>query len=149
MIMSQSLVTVLIVDDDDDDRLMMRDAFRDSGLHNPLQFAVDGEEMLDYLQHRGRFADSATYARPGLILLDLNMPRKDGREALRELKLDPALRHIPVVVLSTSRSPEDVALCYQHGANSFLSKPDSYVALLDLVRKLATFWLLTAKLPAR
>jgi CheY-like chemotaxis protein len=149
MEMSQALVTVLIVDDDDDDRLMMRDAFRDSGLHNPLQFAVDGEEMFDYLRRQGRFTDRPASARPGLILLDLNMPRKDGREALRELKLDPSLSHIPVVVLSTSRSPDDVALCYQNGANSFLSKPDSYVALLDLVRNLATFWLHTAKLPTR
>jgi CheY-like chemotaxis protein len=140
--------TVLIVDDDDDDRMMIRDAFRESGLHNPLRFAVDGEELMSYLRREGQFADAIAYPTPGLILLDLNMPRKDGREALREIKGDPALRYIPVIVLTTSRSPDDIARSYQHGANSFISKPGSYLALLEMVQSLSHFWLNTSHLPA-
>ncbi len=139
--------TVLIVDDDDDDRMMIRDAFRESGLHNPLRFAVDGEELMSYLRREGQFVDTIAYPTPGLILLDLNMPRKDGREALREIKGDPALKYIPVIVLSTSRSPDDIARSYQHGANSFISKPGSYMALLEMVQSLSRFWLNTSHLP--
>ncbi len=140
-------VTILIADDDADDRMMIEDAFRESGLCNPLQFATDGEELMDYLHRRRQYADAEAYPMPGLILLDLNMPRKDGREVLREIKSDPALRHTPVVVLSTSRSPEDIARSYQNGASAFITKPGGYLALLDMVQNLSRYWLQTVRLP--
>ena len=141
------LTTILIAEDDDDDRMMIEDAFRECGLRNPLRFVVDGEELMDYLYQRRQFVDGVGFPRPGLILLDLNMPRKDGREALLEIKTDRALCQTPVVVLTTSRSPDDVSRCYQNGANSFISKPGGYVALLELVHTLSQYWLQTARLP--
>lgn len=140
-------VTILIADDDADDRVMIEDAFRDSGLCNPLRFAADGEELMDYLHRRGQFADATAYPMPGLILLDLNMPLKDGREALREIKSDPTLRQTPVVVLTTSRAPEDIARSYQNGANAFITKPGGYLALLEMVQNLSRYWLHTVRLP--
>lgn len=141
------LLTILVADDDDDDRMMVEDAFRECGWRNPIQFVVDGEELMDYLHHRGQFSDDDAHPLPSLILLDLNMPRKDGREALRDIKADPALRHIPIVVMTTSRSPDDITRSYQSGANSFVSKPGGYVALLELVQALASYWLRTSHLP--
>lgn len=140
-------ITILIADDDPDDRLMTRDAFRECRLHNPLQFVSDGEELMDYLQRRGKFADEVAYPMPGLVLLDLNMPRKDGREALREIKEDAALCAIPVVVLTTSKAEEDVARSYRDGVNSFITKPVSFAALLEVVQTLGKYWLQIVDLP--
>lgn len=140
-------ITILLAEDDPDDRLMTRDAFAECRLSNPLQFVHDGEELMDYLLRRGRFADEIQFPMPGLILLDLNMPRKDGREALREIKGDPALRHIPVVVLTTSKAEEDVLRSYADGVNSFISKPVSFSALIDVVQTLGKYWLEIIDLP--
>lgn len=141
-------ITILMAEDDPDDRLMTRDAFAECGLHNPLQFVEDGERLMDYLRRRGRFADGAAHPMPGLILLDLNMPRRDGREVLREIKADPELRKIPVVVLTTSRAEEDVTGSYRDGANSFITKPASFGALVEVVQALGNYWLQIVDLPA-
>lgn len=141
------MITILIADDDADDRLMIREAFLECRLANPLQFVADGEALMDYLERRGQYADEAHHPMPGLILLDLNMPRKDGREALREIKSNPALRDIPVVVLTTSKAEEDVANSYSDGANSFISKPVSFAALIEVVQTLGRYWLQIVDLP--
>lgn len=142
------MITILMAEDDADDQLMTREAFQECRLGNPLQFVTDGEELMDYLNRRGQYADEVLYPMPGLILLDLNMPRKDGREALREIKSDPALRDIPVVVLTTSKAEEDVATSYCDGANSFITKPVSFAALIEVVRTLGKYWLQIVDLPA-
>jgi len=142
------LITILMADDDADDRLMTREAFQECRLGTQLQFVADGQELMDYLNRRGKYADEVLYPMPGLILLDLNMPRKDGREALREIKSDPALRKIPVVVVTTSKAEEDVAASYCDGANSFITKPVSFVALIEVVRTLGKYWLQIVDLPA-
>jgi len=140
-------VTILMADDDQDDREMTAEAFKECRLFNPLRFAVDGEELMDYLKRRNGFDDDVAFPMPGLILLDLNMPRKDGREALREIKEDPALCEIPVVVLTTSKAEEDVAMSYRDGANSFITKPVSFGALLEVVQTLGKYWLQIVDLP--
>ena len=105
-------ITILVADDDADDRMMIKDAFVESRLANPLYFVEDGEELMDYLHRRGKFNDPALSPKPGLILLDLNMPRKDGREALKEIRADETLRRIPIVVLTTSKAEEDIYRTY-------------------------------------
>ncbi len=140
-------ITILMAEDDPDDRLLVSDAFSDAAVTCPLLFVEDGEELLDYLHRRGVFADSARYPTPGLILLDLNMPRKNGREALLEIKSDPLLRKIPVVVLSTSRADEDIERSYRDGVNSFITKPSSFSGFLDVVRTLSRYWLDVVELP--
>jgi len=140
-------ISILMADDDPDDRLMTQEAFTECRLSNPLHFVDDGEELLDYLNRRGRFADESTYPMPGLVLLDLNMPRKDGREALREIKGDPRLRGIPVVILTTSKAEEDVLRSYHDGVNSFITKPVTFTALLEVVRTLGSYWLQVVDLP--
>ena len=104
---------------------------------------------MDYLYKRGKYAKPGEPPRPGLILLDLNMPRKDGREALREIKADPQLRQIPIVVLTTSRSEEDVHCSYELGANSFISKPVTFVSLVEVMKTLGKYWFETVELPLR
>src|SRR3954470_9150826 len=126
-------ITILIADDDADDRMMASEALEESRLANDLRFVEDGEELLDYLYHRGRFAHEEDSPRPGLILLDLNMPRKDGREALREIKSDPTLRHIPIVVLTTSKAEEDIYRTYELGVNSFITKPVTFDGLVKVM----------------
>ena len=116
-------ITILYADDDEDDRMLVHDALREARLINDLRFVEDGEQLLDYLHHRGRYTDATAAPRPGLILLDLNMPRMDGREALAAIKSDPMLRRIPVVVLTTSKAEEDVLRTYDLGVNSFITKP--------------------------
>lgn len=140
-------ITILMADDDADDRMMTADAFRECRLNNPLQFVVDGEELMDYLHRRGRFGDDIRHPMPGLILLDLNMPRKDGREALHEIKSDPGLRQIPVVILTTSKAEEDIARSYQQGVNSFITKPVSFAALIDVVCAFSRYWFEIVNLP--
>ena len=137
--------TVLMADDDEDDRLLARDAFDECGLEVDLRFVADGVELLDYLHGRAPFEGAPT---PALILLDLNMPRKDGRECLAAIKQNPALRRIPVVVISTSQAEEDVLRSYDLGVSSFISKPVTYESLLALVRTLSHYWFETVRLPA-
>lgn len=140
-------VPILVADDDSDDCLLTREAFRENRLAHRLHFVHNGEELLDYLHGRPPFTDRQRFPLPGLILLDLNMPLKDGREALVEIKSDPRLRNIPVVILTTSAEPEDILRSYADGANSFISKPGSFSGLLDTVRAISHYWLDTVALP--
>ncbi len=140
-------ITILMADDDADDRMMTKEAFEESHLANDLRFVEDGVELLDYLQRRGRYADPAASPRPGLILLDLNMPKKDGREALEEIKQDPALRSIPVVVLTTSKEEEDIHRSYALHVNSYITKPVTFESLVAVVRALGKYWLEIVELP--
>jgi CheY-like chemotaxis protein len=132
---------ILMAEDDPDDRLLAAEALRETRAGDELRFVEDGEQLLDYLRRRGRWADPAQSPRPSLVLLDLNMPRMDGREALAAIKADPELRRIPVVVLTTSRSHDDVFRSYDQGANSFISKPVSFAGLVDAMRVLSTYWI--------
>lgn len=141
-------VTILMADDDPDDRLMTQEAFAECRLRNPLKFVTDGEELLDYLNRRAPYDDDHAYPMPGLVLLDLNMPRKDGREVLREIKADPRLQSIPVVILTTSKAEEDVVRSYRDGVNSFISKPVTFAALIDVVQTLGKYWLQVVDLPS-
>ena len=138
---------ILMADDDDDDRLLAQDALAESQVGGALRFVGNGEELLDYLCHRGKYQSPAEAPRPGLILLDLNMPLKDGREALREIKANPELRRIPVVVLTTSKADTDVGAIYDLGANSFISKPFQFEALVRVMKRLAEYWFQTVELP--
>lgn len=140
-------INILVADDDPDDRLMMEEALEESRLANDLHFVKDGEELMDYLLHRGQYTAPNNSPRPGIILLDLNMPKKDGREALREIKADPNLRQIPVVVLTTSKAEEDIYRSYDLGVNSFISKPVSFEALVNLMKILGKYWFEIVELP--
>jgi len=137
-----------MADDDADDRQMTKEAFEESHLTNELRFVEDGVELMDYLQRRGRYSDPDSSPRPGLILLDLNMPKKDGREALQELKADPKLRAIRVVVLTTSKAEEDIVRTYNLSAASYIAKPVTFAALIDVVSTLGKYWLEIVELPA-
>jgi CheY-like chemotaxis protein len=140
-------VTILMADDDVDDRDLTWDAMRRNQFPGELKWVEDGEELLDYLNRRGRYSDPGVAPRPGLILLDLNMPRMDGREALREIKTHPELRSIPIIILSTSSADEDVKRSYELGANCFITKPGTFEKLVDVVRVLDEHWLQTVTLP--
>ena len=139
MTQPRTSMTILIVDDDTEDRMMMADAFAECHIANPLRFVENGEQLMDYLYQRGAYADPASAPRPGLIILDLNMPRKDGRKALQEIKSDPRLRHIPVVVLTTSKAEQDVYRSYDMGVNSFITKPVTLTGLLEVVSTLGKY----------
>jgi CheY-like chemotaxis protein len=142
-----SPITILMADDDADDRLMMKEALQENRLSNDLRFVEDGEELMDYLLRRGKFEAPEKSPRPGLILLDLNMPKKDGREALQEIKDHPDLRSIPVIVLTTSKAEEDVYRTYKLGVNSFVSKPVTFASLVSIVRDLGRYWFELVELP--
>ena len=129
-----SPITILMADDDPDDRKMTREAFDESRLTNDLRFVEDGEELLDYLHHRGKYAAEGAAPMPGLILLDLNMPRMDGREALREIKADPRLRSIRIVIMTTSKAEEDIIRSYDLSAASYITKPVTFERLVVVIR---------------
>jgi len=139
--------TILLAEDDPDDRLLTRQAMEKGQLGVDLRFVEDGEELVDYLRRRGKFVDARVSPRPRLILLDLNMPRKDGREALREIKNDPVLRDIPVVILTTSKAEEDIARTYHLGANSYITKPARFSSFVSVMRTMGKYWLGTVELP--
>ena len=124
---------ILVADDDEEDRMLTREALEDRGLANELRFVEDGEEALDYLQRRGKYADPWTSPKPGIILLDLNMPKKGGAEVLAVLKTDPELRDIPVFVLTTSRAEEDKDRVYDMGGSSYINKPVTFETFLEMV----------------
>lgn len=140
-------VFILMAEDDPDDCLMISKALEDYRIVNRVRFVSDGEELLKYLHHEGMFSDEAAYPLPDLILLDLNMPKVDGREALQVIKNDPALKRIPVVVLTTSKSEEDVARAYQAGANSYITKPVTFAGLTAVLRNLKHYWFEMVELP--
>lgn len=136
-----------MADDDEDDRIMTQEALEEERLANCLSFVEDGEQLLDYLNHRGQFSSPADAPRPGLILLDLNMPKMDGREALREIKKEPKLRSIPVVIMTTSDAEEDILMSYDLGVNSFIKKPITFERLVVVLKKLTDYWFEIVELP--
>ena len=140
-------ITILMADDDPDDRQMTKEAFEEARLANELRFVEDGEELMDYLLRRGKYADPASSPRPAILLLDLNMPKKDGREALKEIKAHPHLRQIRVIVMTTSKAEEDVYRSYDVSATSFITKPVKFDALVEVVKALGKYWLEIVELP--
>ena len=142
-------ITILYADDDPEDRMLIKDAWQENRLANELHFVEDGEELINYLRRRGKYETLKGTALPGMILLDLNMPKKDGREALRELKSDRRLRLIPVVVLTTSKAEEDIVRAYDLGVNSFIMKPVTFQSLVDLVLTFSKYWFEVVELPLK
>ena len=140
-------VTILMADDDADDRALTREAFEEAKLANDLRFVEDGQELLDYLHRRGKYTDPATSPLPGLILLDLNMPRMDGREALKEIKADPRFRTIRIVIMTTSKAETDIIRSYNLSAASYITKPVTFESLVDVVRTLGKYWFEIVELP--
>ncbi|MEB3356947.1 MAG: response regulator [Synechococcales bacterium] len=141
------LVPILMADDDESDRVLTRHAFEESCIANPFYFVRDGEELMEFLHRRGAYCNALDAPRPGLILLDLNMPRKNGWEALQEIKADASLCHIPVVVLTTSQQKEDVLRSYDLGVNSFIIKPVKFDQLVQIARCIGRYWLEIGTLP--
>jgi len=139
---------ILMAEDDADDQLLAQEALSESAWRGDLRFVQNGEDLLDYLFRRGPYAPPTDAPRPGLILLDLNLPRKDGREALREIKADSGLKRIPVIVLTTSKADTDIAGLYDLGANSFISKPAQFEALVNVMKSVRQYWFRTVELPA-
>lgn len=137
---SKRPITILIADDDPEDRMLAAEALKESRLANDIRFVEDGEELLDYLLLRGGFSNPDDAPRPGVILLDLNMPRKDGREALREIKENPELRRIPIIVLTTSKAEIDIYRSYDLGVNSFIVKPVTFDSLVEVMQVLRKYW---------
>ena len=140
-------VIILMADDDEDDRLLTRDALIENRIVNDLYFVEDGEDLMDYLYRRGNYSEPGVAPQPTLILLDLNMPRKDGREALAEIKQDPELRSIPVVVLTTSKAEEDILKTYDLGVSSFITKPVDFQSMVSIMKTLGTYWFEIVHLP--
>ena len=144
---NNKIIPILVADDDEEDRMLIQDAMEESKLLNPLHFVADGQEAMDYLNHRGKFADLEKNPMPGLILLDLNMPKKDGREVLKEIKSNPSLRSIPVVILTTSKAEEDILRTYDLGVNSYITKPVTFDALVDIIKNLGKYWFEIVSIP--
>jgi CheY-like chemotaxis protein len=138
---------ILLVEDSPEDFETTRRAFRKSGLKNPILLCSDGDEALDFLHRRGRFADPAMSPRPGIILLDLNLPGTDGRQVLEEIKSTDALKQIPVIVLTTSSDERDVNACYRAGANSYVQKPVDLEGFLRAIERLNDYWFEVVILP--
>jgi CheY-like chemotaxis protein len=140
-------INILFAEDDEDYYLLIKDAFEQFHPLDNLNWVKDGEELMDYLFRKGQYEDQNAYPQPGLILLDLNMPKKDGREALKEIKNHPKLKNIPVVILTTSKEEEDVELSYRLGANAYIRKPLSFNRLVEIVKSLKQFWFEVVELP--
>jgi CheY-like chemotaxis protein len=140
---------ILMAEDDSDDQLLVRDALAETGFGLDLRFVGNGVELMDYLHQKNSYGQPASAPAPGLIILDLNMPRKDGREALREIKSDPELKKIPVVVLTTSTAEPDIARAYELGANSFISKPVAFELLVSKMKSLSQYWFDVVVLPVK
>lgn len=140
-------IKIVVAEDDPDDRMFVQEALEESRLANDLVFAEDGEILMDYLYRRGQYAGLADTSRPGLILLDLNMPKKDGREVIKEIKSDPELRRIPIVVLTTSKAEEDICRSYDLGVNSFITKPVTFESLVEVMKTIGRYWFEIVELP--
>lgn len=140
-------IDILLAEDDEDDYLLIVDALRESRLANEMHWVKDGEELMDYLHRRGNYVHQEESPVPGIILLDLNMPRKDGREALQEIKADPSLRRIPIIILTTSKAEEDILRSYDLGVNSFIRKPVRFEDFAEMIRVLGKYWFEIVELP--
>jgi len=140
-------IIILYAEDDEEDQMLVQDAFEESRLANELHFVEDGEELMDYLYRRGKYTELNNVPLPGLILLDLNMPKKDGREALSEIKADSNLRRIPIVVLTTSKAEEEILRAYDLGVSGFIIKPVTFESLVDIVKTLSRYWFEIVELP--
>lgn len=140
---------ILLAEDDEDDYTLIRDALEEARVLNPLLRVRDGVELLEYLRRQGKFAEPGKSPVPGLVLLDLNMPRMDGRTALKEMKADPDLRAVPVVVLTTSKSEEDVLASYDIGASTFIRKPVTFEGLVEVAKTLQHYWFEIVELPRK
>jgi CheY-like chemotaxis protein len=147
MINDTKPITILMADDDPDDCLLAQEALTEARLANNLHIVEDGQKLMDYLNKEGPFQDAGKAPRPGLILLDLNMPRKDGREALAEIKSNPDLRRIPIVVLSTSKSEEDIFQTYDLGVSGYITKPVTFLGLVEVMKSLGEYWFHIVELP--
>jgi len=145
--MNEKQNIIIMAEDDADDRLLVRDALAECHWNADLRFVENGEELLDYLLRQGKYRHAEQSPRPGLILLDLNMPKKDGREVLQDIRAHAELRRIPVVVLTTSRADTDIERIYELGANSFISKPVQFDGLVNVMRMLSQYWFKTVELP--
>lgn len=139
--------TIVMADDDADDRALLRDAFREAQVENRLEFVADGRELVDFLRMCAQRRERGSDALPAFVLLDLNMPHMDGIDALLEIRSDPQLRHVPILIFSTSTNAQDVLGCYSAGANSYLVKPSSFAEFISLARQLADYWLGIVSLP--
>ena len=142
-------VIILMAEDDPDDRLLSQEALKESRLANVIRYVEDGEELMDYLNQHGKYTDPIENPRPGIILLDLNMPKKDGREALREIKASRELRSIPVVVLTTSKAEEDILRSYDLGVSGYVTKPVSLQELIEVMKTLSKYWFEIVELPGK
>jgi CheY-like chemotaxis protein len=140
-------VVILMAEDDPDDRFLSKEALDEARLANELRFVEDGEELMDYLCQRGKYSNPAESPRPGLILLDLNMPKKDGREALEEIKAEPELRCIPVIVLTTSKAEEDILRSYELGVSGYITKPVTLTRLIQIMKTIGKYWFEIVELP--
>ena len=147
MIRSSQPIRILVAEDDADDRMMIKDAFEESRLGNPVDFVEDGVQLMNYLAREGEYASFSDQPYPGFILLDLNMPRKDGRTALREIKASPMLQRIPIVILTTSKAEEDIVRTYNLGVNSFICKPVTFDSLVEIVKTVGRYWIEIVALP--
>ena len=140
-------ILILVADDDEDDRMFTKEAFEENFLRNEVRFVNDGVELLDYLKHRNQYANPADSPRPGIILLDLNMPKMDGREALHFIKSDHDLRTIPIIVLTTSKAEQDVLKSYDLGVNCFITKPVTFSDFVAVTRTIGQYWFDIVQLP--
>jgi CheY-like chemotaxis protein len=145
--MNKTAINILVADDDPDDRLMIKEALEEVRLTNQIDFVEDGVDLMEFLERRGKYEDRKDQALPGMLLLDLNMPRKDGREALKEIRANPDLRRIPVIVLTTSAAEEDILRTYDLGASSFITKPVSFDRLIKTMETMTEYWLQIVSLP--
>lgn len=146
-IKNSKIIPILVADDDVEDRMLIQDAMEESRLGNPLYFVVDGQEVMDYLLNRGKFINTEQNPTPGLILLDLNMPKKDGREVLHEIKMIPKLRSIPIIILTTSKAEEDILRTYDLGVNSYITKLVTFDGLVEIVKNLGKYWFEIVSIP--
>ncbi len=140
-------IPVLLVEDDEDDVQLTQRAFEKGNILNKLYVVYDGEEALDFLHHTGKYSNPTDAPRPGIIMLDLNMPRMDGRELLKKIKNDEDLRRIPVIILTTSDQKEDILSSYNNGANSFITKPVEFEKFLEVIITLGKYWLSIVEMP--
>lgn len=145
--MTPKAIHILIAEDDAEDRMLTTEAMNESRLVNRIDFVEDGEELMDYLNNIGKYSDPKSFPLPGLILLDLNMPRKDGREALKEIKSSPHLKKIPVIILTTSKAEEDIIRTYDLGVNSFITKPVTFNGMVNVMQAIGKYWLEIVELP--